>query len=41
MSRYDATCVRRGVFGRRGHRLGGAIELAEKLIIIRELIKKL
>ena len=41
MSRYDATCVRRGVFGRRGNRLGGAMELTEKLVIIRELIKKL
>ena len=41
ISRYDATCVRRGVFERRGNRLGGAIELTEKLVIIRELIKKL
>ena len=41
MSRYDATYVRRGVFERRGNRLGSIIELAEKLVIMRELVKKL
>jgi hypothetical protein len=41
MSRYDATYVQREVFGRRGNRLSGAIEPTEKLVIIRELVKKL
>ena len=41
MSKCDATCVRRGVIGRRGNRLGGAVGLVEKLVTIRELIKKM
>ena len=41
MSRYDATCVQRGVFGRRGNRLGGTIGLVEKLVIMHELVKKM
>jgi hypothetical protein len=41
MSSYDATYVRRGVIGRRGNYLDGVIALAEKLVIIHELVKKL
>ena len=41
MSRYDATYVRRGVVVRRGNRLGGTIGSVEKLVIMRELVKKL
>ena len=41
MSRCDATCVRRGVVGRRGNHLDGAVALVEKLAIMRELVKKL
>ena len=41
MSRYDATYVRRGVVVRRGNRLGGTIGFIEKLVTIRELVKKL
>jgi hypothetical protein len=41
MSKFDATNVRRGVVERRGNRLDGAVEPAEKLVIIRELVKKI
>ncbi len=41
MSRFDATYVQKGVLRRRGNRLGGAVEPAEKLVIIRELVKKI
>jgi hypothetical protein len=35
------TYIRRGVVEGRGNYLGGAIRLAEKLVIIRELVKKI
>jgi hypothetical protein len=41
ISRYNATYVRRGVVEGRGNRLGGVIGLAEKLVIIRELVKNI
>jgi hypothetical protein len=41
MSRYDATYVQREVIGRRGNRLRDAIGLAEKLVIIYELVEKI
>jgi hypothetical protein len=41
MSRCDATYVRRGVIERRGNRLGGAVGLVGKLVIMRELVKKM
>jgi hypothetical protein len=41
MSRFDATYVRRGVVEGRGNRLGDAVGLAEKLVIMRELVKKM
>jgi hypothetical protein len=41
MSRYDATCVQRGVIGRRGNRLRDAIGLAKKLVITYELVEKI
>jgi hypothetical protein len=40
-SRYDATYVRRGVIEGRGNRLNDATGLAEKLVITRELVKKI
>jgi hypothetical protein len=41
MSKYDATCVKRGVIEGRGNRLGDAVGLAVKLAIIHELVKKI
>jgi hypothetical protein len=41
MSRCDAIYVRQGVVEGRGNRLGGVVGLAEKLVIIRELVKKI
>jgi hypothetical protein len=40
MSRFDATYVQRGVVERRGNRLDDAVGLAEKLVIMYELVKK-
>ena len=39
MSRCDATYVQKGVVGTRGNRLDGAVALAERLAIMRELVK--
>ena len=41
MSRCDATYVRRGIVERRGSCLGGIVGSVEKLVRIRELVKKL
>jgi hypothetical protein len=41
MSRCDATYVRRGVVEGRGNCLGGAVGPAKKLVIMRELVKKI
>ena len=41
MSRFNATYVQRGLIEGRGNRLDDAIGLAEKLVIIHELVKKM
>jgi hypothetical protein len=41
MSRCDAMCVRRGVVEGKRNRLDGTVGSAEKLVIIRELVKKI
>ncbi len=41
MSRYDAMYVQWGVVEGRGNHLGGAVEPAEKLVTMHELVKKL
>jgi hypothetical protein len=40
-SSYDATYLQRGVTGRRSNYLDRVVALAEKLVIMRELVKKL
>jgi hypothetical protein len=39
MSRFDATYVQRGAIRSRDNRLDGAVALAERLAITRELVK--
>ena len=42
MSRCDATCVQRGgSLKEGGNRLDGGVALAEKLVIMHELVRKL
>lgn len=41
MSKFDATYVQRGVVEKRGNYLNDAVELAEKLVIMHELVKKM
>jgi len=41
MSKCDATCVRRGIVEGRGNCLSGAVTYVEKLVIMRELAKKM
>ena len=41
ISRFNATYVRRGVIEGRGNCLDDAIGLAEKLVIMHELVKKI
>jgi len=41
ISRFDATYVRREVVEGRGNRLDDAVGLAEKLVIMHELVKKM
>ena len=41
MSRFDVTYMQQGVVEGRGNRLDDAIGLAEKLVIMHELVKKM
>ena len=41
MSRCNAMYTRRGLVVGRGNRLGDGVGLAEKLVIMRELVKKM
>jgi hypothetical protein len=41
ISRFDAPYVRRGVVEGRGNRLDDAVGLAEKLVIMHELVEKI
>ena len=41
MSRFNATCMWRGVVEGRGNRLDDTVGLAEKLVIMHELVKKM